>query len=125
MVTHVVGSTNNVQKYQHIENVTKLAGKTVTLSFWAKADATKNIAIEFGQKFGTGGSPSAELLGIGSQLVALTTIWQKKTITVTLPSIVGKTLGTDGVHTSFTNIIFAFDIIVKLIILNIMIIMKK
>lgn len=94
VVTSVAGTGNYIYKTQVIEDVTRLAGKTVTLSFYAKADTNKNIAIEFSQTFGTGGSPSASINGIGSQLVALTTAWQKFSITVTLPSISGKTLGT-------------------------------
>lgn len=109
VVTSVAGAGNYVSKPQFIEDVTKLAGKTVTLSFWAKADSNKNIAVEFLQIFGSGGTPSTEVNGIGSQLVSLTTTWQKKTITVTLPSIVGKTLGTAGVHTSSTGVVFWFD----------------
>jgi hypothetical protein len=109
VVSSVSGAGNLVHKAQAIENVNLLAGKTVTLSFWAKADANKNIAVEFWQRFGTGGSPSSSIPGIGSQLVALTTTWQKKTITVTIPSIVGKTLGTDGVQTTSTGITFWFD----------------
>ena len=109
VVTSVAGAGNEVRKYQGIEDVTKLAGKKVTVSFWAKADISKNIAIEFLQTFGTGGSPSTAVASIGSQLVALTTTWQKKTITVTMPSIVGKTLGTDGVHTTDTSISIWFD----------------
>jgi hypothetical protein len=108
-VTSSSGSTNLVYKSQQIENVNLLAGKTVTLSFWAKADSNKNIAVEFLQGFGTGGNPSQGVVGIGSQLVPLTTTWQKKTITLTLPSIVGKTLGTDGVQTTYTQIQFWFD----------------
>jgi hypothetical protein len=109
VVSSVAGAGNMVYKYQFIENVNLLAGKTVTLSFWAKADANKNIAISFDQNFGTGGSPSASVLGISPQLVSLTTTWQKKTVTVTLPSIAGKTLGTDGVQTTFTYIDFWLD----------------
>jgi hypothetical protein len=109
VVTSVAGAGNLVEKYQGIEDITKLAGKTITISFWAKADSSKNIAIDLSQFFGTGGTPSAFITGIGSQLVALTTIWQKKVITVTMPSIVGKTLGTDGTHTSCTYINFWFD----------------
>jgi len=100
VVSSVAGASNYVQKVQAIEDVTKLAGKTVTLSFWAKADSNKNIAIAFRQIFGSGGTPSVQVTGIGVQLVALTTAWQKKTLTITLPSIVGKSIGTDGVHTS-------------------------
>jgi hypothetical protein len=109
VVSSVVGSNNYTNKFQFIENVNLLAGKTVTLSFWAKADANKNIAIEFYQKFGTGGNQSADVSGISAQLVALTTTWQKKTITVTLPSIVGKAIGTDGVQTTSTALLFWFD----------------
>jgi hypothetical protein len=108
-VSSSAGNSNYCQKYQAIENINLLAGKTVTLSFWAKADANRNIAIEFYQNFGTGGSPSAAVTGIGAQLVALTTSWQKKTITVTIPSIVGKTLGTDGVQTTYTALKIWFD----------------
>jgi hypothetical protein len=108
-VSSVAGSGNFVHKWQAIENVNLLAGKTVTLSFWGKADTNKNIVIEFWQRFGTGGSPSQQINNIGSQLVSLTTTWQKKTITVTLPSIIGTTLGTDGVQTTCSGVTFWFD----------------
>jgi hypothetical protein len=108
-VSSVAGSSNYVTKSQSIENVTMLAGKTVTLSFWAKADANKNIGISFYQTFGTGGSPSSGVSGISMQLVSLTTTWKKYSITVTLPSIVGKTLGTDGVQTTKCGVQFLFD----------------
>jgi hypothetical protein len=108
-VSSVTGAGNYALKAQSIENVNLLAGKTVTLSFWAKADANKNIAIEILQGYGTGGSPSAGSVGAASQLIALTTTWQKKTITVTLAPIVGKTLGTDGVQTTYNLISFWFD----------------
>lgn len=97
-------SGSMVLKKHHIEDVTKLAGKTVTLSFWAKADATKNIAMEVVQVFGYGGSPSGMLDKQNITTITLTNTWQKKTITFTMPSIIGKTLGTDGVHTSYTQI---------------------
>lgn len=109
VVTNVDGTASNCYKRQSIENVTKLAGKTVTISFWAKADATKNISINLMQVFGTGGTPSAFVGDIGLQLVSLTSVWQKKIITITIPSIVGKTLGTDGVHTSATVLNFWFN----------------
>lgn len=108
-VASVVGTNNKALKTQLIEDVTRLAGKTITISFWAKADTAKNIAIELVQGFGTGGAPSAQVVGIGVQLVALTTTWQKKTITVSIPSAIGKTLGTDGVHTSYTELYFWFE----------------
>jgi len=96
VVTSVAGTNNYYQKLQRVEGVASLSGKTATLSFWAKADAAKNIAIEFYQYFGTGGSPSTAVYGICPQLVALTTSWKKYTVTANIPSISGKTLGTDG-----------------------------
>ena len=95
-VSSFAGVGNYVIQQQKIESVRTLAGQTCTVSFWAKADASRNIAIEFGQNFGTGGSPSAQVNAIGSQLVALTTTWTKYTKTIAIPSISGKTLGTAG-----------------------------
>ena len=109
VVTSVAGASNYCIKIQRVEDVNKLAGKTVTLSFWAKANSNKNIALELGQSFGTGGSPSVDVVGVGSQLISLTSTWQKKKITITLPSIVGKTLGTDGLQTTSTYVAFWFD----------------
>ena len=108
-VNSVTGANNYAIKIQRIENVAILAGKTITLSFWAKANSAKNIAVELGQQFGTGGTPSSDVAGVGAQLIALTTTWQKFTKTIVIPNIVGKTLGTDGVRTTSTYVNFWFD----------------
>ena len=94
-VTSVAGASNNATLHQHIESVKSCAGKTVTLSFYAKSNASRNIAVELYQNFGTGGTPSTSV-SIPAGLVALTTSWQKFTVTVNIPSISGKTLGTAG-----------------------------
>jgi hypothetical protein len=96
VVSSVAGVGNLVAKFQKIESVATFAGQTATLSFWAKADAPKNMAVEFAQDFGSGGSPSAAVLSIGVTTIALTTAWKYYTVTVNVPSIAGKTLGTDG-----------------------------
>ena len=96
IVTSVAGATNNALNAQRIEGVAKSSGKTMTLSFWAKSDANRNIAVEFPQYFGTGGSPSAQENAIGVTTFALTTNWQKFTKTVTFPSVTGKTIGTNN-----------------------------
>ena len=96
VVTSTAGPANHSILVQAIESVRTFAGKTATISFWAKADSAKNIAIEFTQYFGTGGTPSASVTGIGAQLIPLTTTWQKFTRTVAIPSIAGKTLGTNN-----------------------------
>jgi hypothetical protein len=96
VVSSVAGVSNFSVLGQFIESVKSFAGQQITLSFWAKADATKNIAIEFTQNFGTGGSPSAEVPAIGVVKKTLTTSWQKITHTVTITSISGKTLGSNN-----------------------------
>tara|TARA_R110000851_G_scaffold275824_1_gene428570 strand:+ start:30685 stop:31782 length:1098 start_codon:yes stop_codon:yes gene_type:complete len=96
VVTSVANVANFVIKNHLIEGVHKTAGKTVTISFWAKADAAKNIAVELTQNFGSGGSPSSAVNGIGVSTIALTTSWALQTISVAMPSITGKTLGTNG-----------------------------
>jgi hypothetical protein len=96
VVTSSAGASNFTSKYQAIEGVVNTSGKEVTLSFWAKADSAKNITTEFFQSFGTGGSPSAAVLSIAPTTHALTTSWQRFTVTATIPSVAGKTLGTSG-----------------------------
>lgn len=106
-VISVAGASNFVTKGQAIEGVRTLSGCDVTVTFWARADISRNIAIEFTQSFGTGGSPSAAVSGIGLQLVALNGAWQKITRKISLPSIAGKTLGTNGNDALYLN--FWFD----------------
>jgi hypothetical protein len=86
------GATQAIRVQQSIEGVRTFAGQQVTLSFYAKADASRTFAAVLGQGFGTGGSPSATT-GTG-QTFAVTTAWQKFSITLTVPSIAGKTIGT-------------------------------
>jgi hypothetical protein len=79
---------------QKIEDVRTFANQTVTVSFWAKCDvAGKKIAVEMVQNFGSGGSPSSTVNTYFSQ-VTLTTSWARYTVTGTVPSIAGKTIGT-------------------------------
>lgn len=107
VATSVAGSTAYVLKNQRIESVSTFAGQTCTLSFWAKADSTKNMAVEFLQFFGTGGSPSADITAIGVTTINLTSTWKYFTVTANIPSISGKTLGTNG--DDFLALYFWFD----------------
>jgi hypothetical protein len=90
-----VNAANYCVTSQRIEDVSSFSGQTVTISFWAKADATKNIATSFSQIFGTGGSPSTAVGSIGPRTFNLTTAWQKFTASVAIPSVSGKTLGSN------------------------------
>ena len=96
VVSSVAGAGNYALLQQRIEDVRTFAGQQVTVSFWAKADASKPIAVELQQRFGTGGSPSAQVTAIGVTKTTLSTSWQKITVTATVPSISGKTIGTNG-----------------------------
>jgi hypothetical protein len=81
---------------QMIESVKTFAGQTVTVSFWAKAaSGTPKVAIELVQNFGSGGSPSADAIVYAGQ-VTLSTSWTRYSVTATVPSISGKTLGTNN-----------------------------
>jgi hypothetical protein len=101
------GASNYAILVQRIEDVRTFAGQQVTVSFWAKVNSTKNIAVELAQEFGTGGSPSAQVRAIGTTKVSIGTSWQKVTVTATVPSISGKTLGTNG--DSYLALTFWFD----------------
>ena len=89
---------------QNIEDVRRLAGKTITISFWAVCGtAGRKLGINFMQSFGSGGSPSGAVWALATgQSVNLTTTPARYSVTITLPSIAGKTLGTNA-NTSFTQ----------------------
>lgn len=79
-----------------VEDARTFQGKTVTVSFWAVAAAATSVAVELQQNFGTGGSPSTPVVGIGAAKFALTTGWARYQATFAVPSTTGKTLGTTG-----------------------------
>jgi hypothetical protein len=81
---------------QKIESVRTLAGQTATVSFWAKATSgTPKIGVELYQSFGGGGSPSADV-SIPAGAVTISTSWARYSVTVAVPSISGKTIGTNN-----------------------------
>ena len=87
-------STAQGRLFQGIEDVRTFANQTVTISFWAKAaTGTPKMAIELNQDFGTGGSPSTAVANYAGQ-VTLTTSWVRYSLTLAIPSISGKTIGT-------------------------------
>jgi hypothetical protein len=96
VVASSAGANNFAQLVQRIESARTLAGQYATVSFWIKADSVKTVAVEFSRSYGTGGSPSAAETGIGASKFAVTSTWQKITTSVLIPSISGKTLGTNG-----------------------------
>lgn len=90
--------------YQAIEGVRRLAGKTATVSFWARAAAgAPRIGVSLDQNFGTGGSPSAGVRGTG-QAVAIGTVWGRYALTFAIPSATGKTLGANADDSTALNL---------------------
>lgn len=77
-----------------LEDVRKLSGKTVTISFWANSNGGPNIGVELEQVFGTGGSPSASV-SVPLGMITLDATPRRYVITTKLPSIVGKTIGSN------------------------------
>jgi hypothetical protein len=79
---------------QKLEDVRTFAGQTVTVSFWAKASSgTPKVGVEMAQNCGSGGS--GQFNGTG-QAVTLTTSWARYSVTIAIPSISGKTIGTNN-----------------------------
>jgi hypothetical protein len=78
---------------QRVEDVRTLAGQTATFSFWAKSSVASSVGVLIQQRFGSGGS--ANVNTNFNTTVSLTTSWQRFTVTATMNSISGKTIG-DG-----------------------------
>jgi hypothetical protein len=87
----VAGTSSSINAIfsKNIEDVRNYNGQTITVSFWAKADATRTIRLETYQEFGAGGS-GAVLANNG--VFSATTSWQRFSSTFTLPSVSGKTI---------------------------------
>ncbi len=81
---------------QRIEDVRSYSGQTVTILGWSRRIfGAGNISFGLVQWFGTGGSPSAAVAAGNAQVVTLTTSWQPFAVVINVPSISGKTLGTN------------------------------
>jgi hypothetical protein len=85
---------------QRIENVKSLVG-AVTLSFYAKTELGDNIDVAVYQNFGDGGSTEVTAI---DQTIDVTDAWAKYTVTFTLPSLSGKTIGASSyIEVSFAS----------------------
>jgi hypothetical protein len=88
---------------QRVEDVRTLLGKTVTFSFWAKANVATTISQVYGATwYGSGGSSG---VGFGNfSGISIGTTWAKYSFTATVESGIGKTVGTNN----FTELVFKF-----------------
>jgi hypothetical protein len=88
------GGTYSVGLGQKIEDVRTFAGQTITLSFWAKADsAWASPIIQMQQNFGSGGSTAVNTTFTPP---TYSTSWARYLMSVTVPSVSGKTIGTSS-----------------------------
>ncbi len=92
--TSAATSTQTVIR-QRIEGARTLAGETATWSFYGKCDLAKTFNIFIFQFFGTGGSPSSQVV-TGPVALNCTPSWSRHQFTFNIPSISGKIFGTDG-----------------------------
>jgi hypothetical protein len=88
------GATYNVYQTR-IEDARVLAGQTATVSFYARAGSTITLPnVNVQQVFGSGGSP--QTFTVIAYNVSVGTSWNRYSYTFTMPSITGKTLGTNS-----------------------------
>jgi hypothetical protein len=92
----VAGSTDSFI-HQRVENVRTGSGQTVTVAFNAAvASGTSAVTVAVVQNFGTTGSPSTAVTTAGATTVTVdTSTTTRHTVAVAVPTISGKTLGTD------------------------------
>jgi hypothetical protein len=86
------GGNCNLAFSTFLEDVRTFAGQVVTVSWWAKASTTKTFYTLLRQAFGTGGSADVNQ----SNTWTATTTWQRFSFTYGLPSLAGKTIGTNS-----------------------------
>lgn len=103
------GAGANNYTDHRMENVRTLAGKTVTVSFYARCAAgALKLGTNLYQLFGSGGSPSPFVVVMATgNGVTLSTTWARYSFPVTLPSVAGKTLGTDGTDATWLRIFYS------------------
>jgi hypothetical protein len=87
VIVSSAGANNYVANQYVLGSARILAGKPVTMTFWAKANAAKNIAVEWSRYTGTGDGGGITTTGIGATKFTLSTAWQKITMTLTLPTL--------------------------------------
>jgi hypothetical protein len=87
----VTGGGNYCRISQPIEDVRVYSGRSVAVSFWARAEVSGTpVAVAFEQYFGSSGSASVS--GIGRTKLTLTDTWQRYQVIADINSDAGKTI---------------------------------
>jgi hypothetical protein len=94
------GGSINAMYSRAVEDVRNFNGQTVTVSFWAKADAARSIILQTYQEFGTGGSGAVL---VNSSTFSATTSWTRFSATIAMPSVSGKTIAGNSSITFIVN----------------------
>ena len=89
-----------IRTTQLIENVRTCAGEEVTVSFYAKCDTARDVRVVLGQKYDL-----TAIFPLVYADVSLTTEWERYSVTLTVPSLAGKTITIDD-HSLFLNFIY-------------------
>jgi len=77
-----------------ITGVETLSGETITISFFARSSTSSSIQVALIQHFGTGGSPSGNVETLTIESLGVN--WARVTLTIVIPAINGKVLGTNN-----------------------------
>lgn len=85
--------------YEHrVEDVRRASGATITVAILADvASSTADLKVEVVQNFGSGGSPSTAVVTT-STAISVTTSLTAQYVTIAVPSVGGKTLGSNNDH---------------------------
>lgn len=97
-----LGNNSYHRMYMRIPHVHTLQGRTFTLSFDGKSDIGKVLYVATRQNFGSGGSPSTDVWTEGGRVTLTSSYGTKATVTIAIPSVSGKSLGTND--DDFTDI---------------------
>ena len=88
-----LGTSTYSDIQQNVEDVRVFAGQTVTVSFWLKTNVSRTVSVYYGQVFGSGGS-TANYNATAN--VTSSTSWTRHSVTLSIDSISGKTIGTSS-----------------------------
>lgn len=94
----VAGSADSYLEHR-IEDVRRAAGSSITVAVLADvASSTASLKVEVVQYFGTGGATPSTTVVTTSTAITLSTSNTSQYVTIAVPSISGKTLGTNEDH---------------------------
>lgn len=105
---NVVSGTTSAWVRQKIENVWTFHNGKATLSFWMRANvAGKKVGVRIIQDYG-GGSGASAATFVEGPVFTLTATFQKYTATFDVPSLAGKTVGTQAINDCL-QVVFDFS----------------